>query len=61
VVFAAEAVVLATTIWLILNTLLDDAALGSRTTAVATDGVRYVVTPLMTVTLTMLGFAMMLP
>ena len=35
VVFAAEAVVLATTIWLILNTLLDDATATAANTTVS--------------------------
>ena len=59
VAFTAEVpFTLAQTIWLILKTRPDDAALDSRVLAVVFAGVRYVVVPRMDVTLTMLGFAM---
>jgi hypothetical protein len=48
---------LAATIWLILNTSLDEAGFASNTTAVVADGVKKVVVPNMVVTLTMFGFA----
>jgi len=41
----AVAVTLAATIWLILNTLLDDAGFANSTTAVVPLGVKYVVVP----------------
>jgi len=58
---ALEPLTLAHTIWLILKTRPEDAALDNRVLAVVLAGVRYVVLPVMVVTLTMLGFAMMYP
>ena len=55
---AEEPFTLAHTIWLILKTRPEDAALDSKTLAVVLAGVRYVVVPRMDVTLTILGFAM---
>ena len=49
------------TIWLILKTKPDDAALDSRVLAVVLAGVRYVVVPRILVTFTMFGFAMIFP
>jgi hypothetical protein len=40
---------LATTIWLILRTVFDDAAFWRSTTAVVPDGVKYVVLPVIVV------------
>jgi hypothetical protein len=58
---AEEPFTLAHTIWLILKTRPEDAALDSKTLAVVLAGVRYVVVPRMDVTLTIFGFAMMVP
>ena len=62
VVFTAEVpFTLAHTIWLILKTKPEPAALDSKTLAVVLAGVRYVVLPVRVVTLTILGFAMIVP
>ena len=58
---ALEPFTLAHTIWLILKTRPEDAALDSRVLAVVLPGVKYVVLPVMVVTLTIFGFAMMVP
>jgi hypothetical protein len=47
----------ATTIWLIFNTLFDDAAFWSKTTAVVPVGVKYVVLPVIVVRLAIFGAA----
>ena len=58
---ALEPFTLAHTIWLILKTRPEDAAFDSKTLAVVLPGVRYVVLPVRVVTLTIFGFAMMVP
>ena len=58
---AAEPLMLAATIWLILKTLPEDAAFASSTLAVVLAGVRYAVLPMMVVTFTMFGAAMIAP
>ena len=58
---ALEPFTFAQTIWLILKTKPDDAALDNRVLAVVFAGVRYVVVPRIDVTLTIFGFAMMVP
>ena len=52
---ALEPLTLAHTIWLILKTRPDDAALESKTLAVVLAGVRYVVVPMIEVTFTIFG------
>jgi hypothetical protein len=54
---ALEPLTLAHTIWLILKTKPEDAALDNRTVADVLEGVRYVVVPRILVTFTILGFA----
>jgi hypothetical protein len=62
VAFTAEVpFTLAHTIWLILKTRPEDAALDNKVLAVVLLGVRYVVLPVRVVTLTIFGFAMMVP
>ena len=57
VLTAEEPLTLAQTIWLILKTKPEDAALDSSVLAVVLAGVRYVVVPRILVTLTIFGFA----